>query len=129
MTRIARPLLRIVVALALSAATSCGSAQDDQRTDSLDPEAARETREAMAPEAVAQLDSGNAAFRADDFGAARRHFRSVVEIAPKVAAGWFGLYLAERALGNVEEAERALERARQTAPGASLIRQDEEGSR
>ena len=119
-----------VALLAAIALAACGPAGDqgDQRTDSLDPRAGGELRQAMPPEAVVRLDSGNAAFRADDFPAARAHYRAVVELVPDAPAGWFGLYLAEQALGNAEEAEQALQRAREAAPGRSLIHPESGGS-
>jgi len=123
------PGLRLALWAAIALA-GCGPAGDqgDQRTDSLDPRAGRELRQAMPPEAVARLDSGNAAFRTDDFETARAHYRGVVELVPDAPAGWFGLYLAERALGNADEAQRALDRAREAAPGRSLIHPEGGGS-
>ena len=94
---------------------------DDQRTDSVDPNAAAQERASWPAAMVAQIDSGNAAIRADDFEAARRHFATATESAPEVAAGWFGLYLAEQGLGRAEEAADALERAQAIQSGASLI--------
>jgi len=78
-------------------------------------------REELAPEVLAQLDSGSAAFRADDFEAALRHYRRVTEMAPGVGAGWFGVYMANDALGRPEEAAVALDRVRGTDPGATLL--------
>lgn len=105
--------------LVLAAALSCRP--DDQRTDTLDPEAGMQTREQLPHEVVAQLDSGTAAFRADDFERALTHYRRVTELAPDFGAGWFGMYMAEQALGRPEAAEAALERARGVVPGATLL--------
>lgn len=105
-----------------------GCRPDDQRTDSVDPVAARQERESWDPVMTAQLDSGNAAIREDDFEVAQRHFLRVTEMAPDVAAGWFGLYLAEQGLGNDEAAEEALERTRGIASGATLIHPEEGGT-
>lgn len=102
------------------ATTSCGRS-DDQRTDSVDALAAQQQRENWDPEMVVRLDSGNAAIRADSFATAQRHFLAVTEMAPDVAAGWFGLHLAERGLGRVDEAMQALQRAQDLAAGATLI--------
>lgn len=79
----------------------------------------------MPPEAVVQLDSGTAAFRADDFDAALRHYTRVTEVAPDVGAGWFGVYMAADALGDAELATDALERARSVVPGATLLDEGE----
>jgi hypothetical protein len=105
--------------LVLAAAVSCQP--DDQRTDTLDPHAGMQARELMDAVVVAQLDSGTAAYRADDFAAALRHYRRVTELDAAVGAGWFGVYMAEHALGHPEEAQVALERARGIAPGATML--------
>ncbi|MDX1495135.1 MAG: hypothetical protein R3253_13790 [Longimicrobiales bacterium] len=125
MKRSAPPLGALAVGIVLALMPGCRP--DDQRTDSVDPVAARQERESWDPVMVAQLDSGNAAVRADDFEAAQRHFVRVTEMAPDVAAGWFGLYLAEQGLGNQEAAAEALRRTREIASGATLIHPEEEG--
>ncbi len=112
----------ITLALALAAAVSCRP--DDQRTEDLDPTGGAQSRENMPPEAVAQLDSGSAAFRLDDFEAALVHYTRVTELAPDFGAGWFGVYMSQRELGNQEAAEAALERAQGVGPGASLLHQE-----
>lgn len=91
---------------------------EDQRTDTLDQE---EVAQAMSPQARAQLDSANAAYRDGDYEAALGHFQQVAELAPDDATGWFGVFMAHNALGNAEAAEEALAEARSRAPGASLI--------
>lgn len=64
------------------------------------------------PEAVTtRLDSGNAAYRAGDYVDARRHFRAAVDADSTAASAWFGVYMAERALGNEAAADSALRRA------------------
>lgn len=103
----------------LGTATSCRP--DDQRTDTLDAQQGMQAREDMPPAAVAQLDSGTAAYRADDFEGALRHYTRVTEIAPDAGAGWFGVYMAEHALGHVDRAAEAMERARGLVPGATLL--------
>jgi hypothetical protein len=108
-----------VLALALSALVSCRP--DDQRTDTLDPEEALQKRENLAPAVVAQLDSGSEAYRAGDHAGSLVHYTSATELDANVGAAWFGVYMAQRALGNEEEAVVALERAQRVAPGATLI--------
>ncbi len=108
-----------IAVLALAAAVSCRP--DDQRTDTLDPHQGMQLREQMDPAVLAQLDSGTAAYRADDFEASRRHYVRVTELDPSLGAGWFGLYMAEDALGNEEAATAALERARDIVPGATML--------
>ena len=118
---------RLVTALLLlAAAVSCRP--EDQRTDSFDADQGMRQREQMPPAAVAQLDSGSAAYRVDDFESALWHYTQVTELAPDFGAGWFGVYMAAEALGDAERAGAALDRARGTVPGATLLH-DEETSR
>ncbi len=58
-----------------------------------------------------RVDSGNVAFRAGEYEAARRHYLEATRVGPDVPAAWFGVYMAESALGNVAAAESALGRA------------------
>lgn len=97
-----------------------GCRPDDQRTDTIDP-TPQKALEDMAPEAVAQLDSANAAQKAGDYTVALGHYRRVTEIEPGQASGWFGLFMANRALGNQSAADSALAHAQSLAPGATLI--------
>lgn len=92
---------------------------EEQRTDAVDQE---EVARALSPEARIRLDSANAAYRAGSYDSALALFREVVELAPEDPVGWFGVYMAQTALGEVEAAEEALAQARARAPGASLIR-------
>ena len=110
---------RSLVPLLLAATVGLLGCPDDQRTDSVDPEAARRD---LDPAAVAQLDSGNAAYRRGSSEVALRHYVRFTELEPDEAAGWFGLYMAHQALGNASAADSALARARDVAPGASLLR-------
>jgi Flp pilus assembly protein TadD len=97
-----------------------GCRPEDQRTETLDPTGA-DTRATLSAEALAQLDSGNTAFRAGDHEAALTHYRRVTELQPDHSAGWFGVQMAYRSLGNEAAADSALERVRSLAPGASLV--------
>lgn len=116
---IRRSILLIVALTLLS-----GCRPPDQRTDSLDPLGGATAREEMRPEVVAQLDSGSQAFRADDFDNALAHYTAVTELDPENAPGWFGVYMAHRELGNMEEAQAALEHTRELVPGATLMHPD-----
>ncbi len=110
------------VAALLAALTAVGACRpDDQRTDSIDLDAARQQRESWAPELATHIDAGNDAIRSDSFDVAREHFLAATTVAPDVAAGWFGLYLAEQGRGDNEAAMEALGRAQSIASGASLI--------
>lgn len=108
--------------LLLVTAASCRE-EGDQRTDTMDvQQAVQEERESLPPEVVAQLDSGTAAFRADDHEAALAHYTRATELAPDLAAAWFGVHMAQEALGNAEAAQKALDKAQKVEPGATLLR-------
>jgi tetratricopeptide (TPR) repeat protein len=98
-----------------------GCRPEDQRTETVN---AAEFGATLDATVVAQLDSGNVAYRASDLESALSHYRRAIELAPESAAGWFGVYLVEGARGDVVAAEAALERARELAPGASLLRNE-----
>jgi len=99
-----------------------GCRPDDQRTDTVEFDAVRQARAEWPLGVAAQVDSGNAAYRAGDLAAASTHFRRASELGPDVPAAWFGLYMAEHARGNIARADSALRRAQDLAPGASLLR-------
>jgi Tfp pilus assembly protein PilF len=96
---------------------------EEQPTESIGRENFRAAEARSAP-VREQLDSGNAAIRARQFEQARRHFTTATTKDPKSKPAWFGLYLAERALGNADAANAALARAQKLAPGATLMRAD-----
>jgi Flp pilus assembly protein TadD len=105
------------VALCLTAA--CAPGADDvgrEPTDSVP--AAQPAEESPPPELAVQLDSGSAAFRNDDFQGALAHYTRATEVAPHSAAAWFGVYMAQAALGNEAEAARALAEAQALDPSA-----------
>ena len=108
---------RVVLSLLVVAATSA-CRPDDQRTDTVDPAAVAGS---LNMEVAAQLDSGNAAYRAGSLDAAATHYQRVADLDPETAAGWFGLYMVASARGDSVAAAAALERAREAAPGASLL--------
>ncbi len=116
-----RRLELVVVAFTMLGVGSLGACRpDDQRTDSVNPETAGRT--GLSDATVAQLDSGNSAYSDHSYEAALRHYVRVTEMAPDQPTGWFGIYMAQHALGNIPAADSALERAQDLAPGASLIR-------
>ncbi len=110
----------VVLLLALTSVTACRS-RNDQRTDTITPEQARQQREDLPPALVAQLDSGSTSFRNKNYQEALRHYQAATGINDGVAAAWFGVYMAQHALGNEEEAQKAMERVQKIAPGASLV--------
>lgn len=113
-------------ALLLTAMTvACGGeAPQDQETGSITPESFEEARARLPALARAQLDSGNAAYRAEDFQAASAHYRMAAREAPDAPAAWFGIYMAERALGNAPAADSAMRRAQALTGAAALVHPD-----
>jgi len=91
-----------------------------QRTESLDVQGPS-TRAQLSPAVVEALDAGSEAFRADDFESALEHYTRAAELAPDEASGWFGIYMANEAMGDTAAAQAALETARELAPGASIL--------
>jgi hypothetical protein len=114
------------MALALvAAAVLTGCRQDrplgDQRTDTVTPQTIEQAR-ANWPAGLSEvIDSANAAYSAGNYAAASGLYRRGTELAPDVTASWFGIYMAEHALGNIAAADSAMTRAQSLAPGASLI--------
>lgn len=105
--------------LALCLTAACAPGTDDagrEPTDSVP--VAQPAEESLPPELVAQLDSGSTAFRSDDFQGALVHYTRATEVAPRSAAAWFGVYMAQAALGNEAEAARALAEAQALDPSA-----------
>ena len=120
--------MRALLLLSVTAAAACGPTGDDQETGSVSREEVLEARRELSPAVAAALDSGNAAYRADDYERAREYYTTATEQGEDVAAAWFGLYMAELALGNAEAAQAAMDRAQSLAPGASLIHSTETDS-
>jgi tetratricopeptide (TPR) repeat protein len=112
--------LTVVTVLLLAAVVSCRP--DDRRTDTFDPQEAMQHREDLPADVLAQIDSGSAAFREDDHEGALAHYTRATELAPDLGAAWFGVYMAQNALGNQEAAKAALDKAQSVNPGATLLR-------
>jgi tetratricopeptide (TPR) repeat protein len=99
---------------------------DDQETGSIRSDEVRQTRAELPADLLAAIDSGNAAYQRGDYQRALDSYDRAIEIDDDVAAGWFGVYMAQSALGNPEAADSALARAQGLAPGASLIHPERE---
>ncbi len=104
-----------------------GCMAEDQRTDTLDPERARQRREAFPEEGLAQLDSGNVAYGEAQYETALAHYRRATEIMPDNAASLFGIAMSANALNLPALADSAIAAARKVAPGATLIHPVEPG--
>jgi tetratricopeptide (TPR) repeat protein len=111
---------RIGLLLAATALAACRPT--DQTTETVDVQAGVRARESFPEAVTTQLDSGNAAYAAGDFHEALRHYQAAAEAGPDIPSTWFGVYMAQHALGNLPAAESALARTRNEAPGASLLR-------
>jgi tetratricopeptide (TPR) repeat protein len=112
----------MVLVLVLAAAVRCRpDAGDDRRTDTITAEKIAQARANWPDGVAAQVDSGNAAYGAQDYERASRHYRRAAELGPEVTAAWFGIYMTEHARGNIPTADSALRRAREIAADASRL--------
>jgi hypothetical protein len=119
-----RPHTRAVAVTPLVIAVLVGcrrDAGDDQRTDTITPEAMAQARANWPAGVAVHVDSGNAAYSAQDYESASRHYRRATELGPEVTAAWFGIYMTEHARGNIAAADSAMQRTRELAPGATLL--------
>jgi len=104
---------RLALPLLLLSLLACDEGVDDEQLART-----HATRDALQPDALTHLDSGNTAFSRGDYASAREHYRAATEVQETHAAPWFGLYMAERALGDSAAAEAALRRSRDLSPAA-----------
>jgi Flp pilus assembly protein TadD len=107
--------------LLVVAASTCKPAEAPPAEVPQVQEAAPPAQVAVSPEATAQLDSGSTAFRADDFAGALGHYTKATELAPELAAAWFGVFMAQEALGNAQAAQEALAKTQALEPGTSPV--------
>lgn len=96
-----------VLAALVSIAWACRSEAPGDRTPIA---GARDTRD-LPRGVAAMLDSGNASYRAKDFESARAFYRKATELAPREPSAWFGVHMAELALGDSAAADSAIRRA------------------
>lgn len=116
-----------IIALAVLAVAAC-SEQEGQRVElDQDPEAqATDGRASWPAELATMVDSANALIAAGEYEASAEIYRGLVEEYPQVGTVWFGLYMAEDALGNTEAAGAALEQAEAINPGLGRMHDDAE---
>lgn len=107
-----------MTALAVLAVAACGE-QEGQRVElGEDEQAAEDQSRANWPyELEVQVDSANLEYMNEQYQASADRYRAMTEEYPEIGTLWFGLYMAENALGNEEAAQEALARAEELAPG------------
>lgn len=110
----------LALMLLVVASSTCKPADAPPTEAPQGQEAAPPTQAPVSPEATAQLDSGSTAFRADDFAGALAHYTKATELAPDLAAAWFGVFMAQEALGNPQGAQEALAKTQKLEPGTDL---------
>lgn len=115
----------LLLALVAAGASACREQPDDQQTGSLSGDEVRAVRADWPAGVSAQIDSGNEAYKAKDYDAARRHYQEALRLAgdmkePRVT-GYFGLYMVEHAVGDTVAAAAAMKEAQALAPEASLM--------
>lgn len=113
---------RVLAVAAAILALGCGRGQPpggESRADTARPAESMPAGQQPRMElgAAAQLDSGNVAYRARDYRAALAHYRKATERTPGLAAGWFGIYMAQNALGDKAGADSAMRMVQSIAPG------------
>lgn len=114
-----RFLVALLALTAVAASTACRP--KEEKTGDISAQQATKAQEGVPPAVQAQLDSANEAFRAGDHEAALEHYTRAKDLKSDVSAAWFGIYMAQKALGNEDAANAALAEARKISPGATLI--------
>lgn len=119
-------LIPAVVVLTLAACTG----EEGQRVElGADTAESTQLRRADWPEGLAaDVDSANAAYAAGEYAMAAGIYRSLTEQHPEIGTVWFGLYMAENALGNTDAAAAALERAEAANPGLGQMHEAAESA-
>jgi tetratricopeptide (TPR) repeat protein len=108
--------MAILLTLAIAA---CGN--DGQERVPLEGPGSLEEMESELPaEIQEQLDSANTAYRSGEYDEALALFQEVTEMAPGLAAGWYGVGMTHQAMGDTEAAEAAMMEVHQLAPDLPL---------
>ena len=104
--------------VALAGLLACGGDTEEAQRVPLGEQEATSTSRADWPEGLAeQVDEANAAYANEEYEAAAETYRGLTDQHPEIGTLWFGLYLAETALGNEEAAAAALEKVEELVPG------------
>ncbi len=110
-----------IALVAVVAMTACGGEEQGQRIELGDQPAQQGGRDSWPAELAAQVDSANAEYSDQDYDAAAQRYQALTEAYPEIGTVWFGLYMAENARGNEEEAQAALQKAEELAPGLGMM--------
>jgi tetratricopeptide (TPR) repeat protein len=106
---------KLLTVLVVLTATAC-SQEEGQRVP-IGEQSQPDARAEWPAELTTQVDSANLAYANGDYETAAAIYRSLTDEHPDIGTVWFGLYMAEDALGNSEEAAAALEKAESITPG------------
>lgn len=114
----ARVWMAVVTSVALAA---CGGEEDAPEAMEFEGERVEQAR-ANWPEGLSErIDSGNVAYREGRYEESADIFRRATAQNPHIGSTWFGLYMAEHALGNIEAADSALAQAEALTPGLQRV--------
>jgi hypothetical protein len=80
------------------------------------PEGAAAEATGLLPQLQVHIDSGNAAYREQDYEAALRHYRVAADQDPTEPTAWFGISMAAGALGDQTVLDSAQLRLHRLAP-------------
>jgi tetratricopeptide (TPR) repeat protein len=108
----------LIWTVALAGMVACGG-EEGERVELGAPQQQEraDARANWSPELTARIDDANTAYAAGDYQEAADNFRAITEEQPELGVAWFGLSMAERAMGNEEAAAEALARSEELAPG------------
>lgn len=106
---------------ALVGAAACGGEDAERVNLGGERDDRPDARASWSPELTAQVDSANAAYAAGDYQDAADRFTAVTQEQPELGVAWFGVYMAESAMGNEDAARAALARAESLNPGLARM--------
>lgn len=106
-----------IAVVAVLAVAACSEEEGRRVPLGQDTAQSADRRASWPAELTARVDSANAAIANDEPAVAAEIYRELVQEYPEIGTVWFGLYMAEDALGNTEAAAAALERAEAITPG------------
>jgi len=101
-------------------AIGCGGDGAQDRVPLNTPQADQGDPGELPSELQERLNAANAAYRDGEYDRALEYFRQVTHQAPALAVGWYGIGLAQAALGNSEAADSAMMEVHRLAPELPL---------